>query len=531
MGERSHGRGLARRCESAGMLRGYPLCRFLPMNLYQLFHDRFAPAARQPFLIRPGLNDLTFGEIDVLSARYSKVLREHNVGPDDRVMVQVAKSPEAVALYLACLRVGAIYIPLNVAYTVNEVAYFLNDTRPRLFVSSSDRQSDIESLVSLGVSVLSLDADGRGSLAELATGAEPDALLASRSGDDIAAILYTSGTTGRSKGAMLTLDNLFSNALALHDIWQFKPGDVLLHALPIFHVHGLFVALHCALLNASSCIFLPHFKVEELLAHLPEATVLMGVPTFYSRLLAAPGFDADQVAHMRLMISGSAPLTEQTFAEFAERTGYPILERYGMTETGMITSNPYDGERVAGTVGYALPDVEVRVCDEQGEILGPGEVGSVEVRGPNVFKGYWEMPEKTQAEFREDGFFITGDLGVLSEDGRLSLVGRGKDLIISGGYNIYPKEIELLLDESDDVKESAVVGVPHADLGEGVVAVVVPSASSARNEAALLEGLQARLARFKVPRKIVFEAELPRNAMGKVQKNVLRDTHKDLLSK
>lgn len=513
------------------MLRGYPLRRFLTMNLYQLFYDRFAPAAQQPFLIRPGLSDLTFGELDALSARYAKVLRDHSVGPDDRVMVQVAKSAEAVALYLACLRVGAIYIPLNVAYTVNEVAYFLNDTRPRVFVSSSECKADIESIIGPGASVLSLDADGQGSLAELAASAEPDAVLASRSGDDVAAILYTSGTTGRSKGAMLTLDNLFSNALALHEIWQWEPGDVLLHALPIFHVHGLFVALHCALLNASSCLFLPQFKVEELLAHLPEATVLMGVPTFYSRLLSSPGFGADQVAHMRLMISGSAPLTEQTFAEFAERTGYPILERYGMTETGMITSNPYDGERLAGTVGYALPDVEVRVCDEQGQLLASGEVGTVEVRGPNVFKGYWEMPEKTQAEFREDGFFITGDLGTLAQDGRLSLVGRGKDLIISGGYNIYPKEIELLLDESDEVMESAVVGVPHADLGEGVVAVVVPSAGSTPDEAALLDGLQTRLARFKLPRKIVFEAELPRNAMGKVQKNVLRETHKDLLSK
>lgn len=502
----------------------------LNMNLYQLFYDRFASKADQPFLIRPGLPDITYGEMDSLTARYARVLIGQRAQPGDRVMVQVAKSAEAVALYLACLRLGVIYVPLNVAYTVSEVAYFLNDTRPRVFVGDPRRKDEIGDLVDEQCSVLSLDAAGDGSLAELAASAQGYSTLAVQAENDVAAILYTSGTTGRSKGAMLTLGNLSSNALALHQIWRWESGDILLHALPIFHVHGLFVALHCVMLNASSCIFLPQFDVDELVSHLPNATVLMGVPTFYARLLGVPGFGAEQVAHMRLMISGSAPLTEQTFEEFESRTGYRILERYGMTETGMITSNPYDGSRVAGTVGYALPDVEVRVCNEQGQSLEAGSVGSVEVRGPNVFKGYWEMPEKTEAEFRPDGHFITGDLGLLSEDGRLSLVGRGKDLIISGGYNIYPKEIELLLDESAGVIESAVVGVPHADLGEGVVAIVVPSADSDKDEGALLAGIQSKLARFKLPRKIVFVAELPRNAMGKVQKNVLRDQHVNELS-
>jgi len=497
------------------------------MNLYGLFRDRFKTCIDQPFLVSPGDSVCSYGDIDHLSACFATALLQEGVNSGDRVVVQVYKSPGAVALYLACLRIGAVYVPLNTAYTVAEVSYFLGDAAPALFVcrpESAGKFAGISTRAGVPVT-LTLGDSQDGSFADRAEKLLPLDQLADRESDDVAAMLYTSGTTGRSKGAMLTLENLSSNALTLHEYWGFRPGDVLLHALPIFHVHGLFVALHCAMLNASSVIFLPKFDTNAVRKALPDTTVMMGVPTFYTRLLADAGFAREDCRNMRLFISGSAPLNEQTFAEFEQRTGHRILERYGMTETSMITSNPLKGERLAGTVGYALPGVEVRVADESGKPLPPGTVGSVELKGPNVFTGYWQMPEKTKQDFRKDGFFITGDLGTLAENGRLSLVGRSKDLIISGGYNIYPKEIESVIDGLPGVVESAVIGIPHPDFGESAMAVVVTTRDKPASEALIIEATAKQLARFKQPRRVILVDELPRNSMGKVQKNILRDRY------
>jgi len=497
------------------------------MNLYKFFRDRFATCLDQPFLISAGESVFSYGDIDRLSAGFAAALKETGVVADDRVVVQVDKSPGAVALYLACLRIGAVYVPLNTAYTAAEVSYFLGDAAPALFVCRPESAGQFSGIATrAGVPVtLTLSDSHNGSFAEQADKLLPFDQLADRDPNDVAAMLYTSGTTGRSKGAMLTLDNLASNAATLHKYWGFRSGDVLLHALPIFHVHGLFVALHCAMLNASSVIFLPKFDAAEVRKKLPGATVMMGVPTFYTRLLDCREFAPEDCHNIRLFISGSAPLTEQTFTEFEQCTGHRILERYGMTETGMITSNPLEGKRLAGTVGYALPGIEVRVADDSGRPLPPGTVGSVELRGPNVFTGYWQMPEKTSQEFHDDGFFITGDLGTLTENGRLSLVGRSRDLIISGGYNIYPKEIESVIDDLPGVVESAVIGIPNPDLGESVIAVVVTSNDQAASEAAIVEASALQLARFKQPRRVILVDELPRNTMGKVQKNILRDRY------
>ena len=497
------------------------------MNLYQIFRDRFQACFDRPFLLLPGESVCSYGDIDRLSACFATALKQEGVNAGDRVVVQVDKSAGAVALYLACLRIGAIYVPLNVAYTAAEVAYFLSDAAPALFVCRPEsnnqfagvaRQERVPVTHTLGTT---LD----GSIGHLINYLAPLAALTERAPDNVAAMLYTSGTTGRSKGAMLTLENLASNALTLHDYWGFRPGDILLHVLPIFHVHGLFVALHCAMLNASSVIFLPRFDAGIVRNALPDATVMMGVPTYYTRLLDNEDFAREDCSNIRLFISGSAPLSEQTFAEFEQRTGHRILERYGMTETNMITSNPLDGERIAGTVGYALPGIEVRVTSDSGEPLSPGEVGSVELKGPNVFIGYWRMPEKTAQEFRHNGFFITGDLGQLAQDGLLSLVGRSKDLIISGGYNIYPKEVESVIDELSGVVESAVIGIPHTDFGESVLAIVVTSKNQPVSAASIMEATALQLARFKRPRRVILVDELPRNTMGKVQKNILRDRY------
>ena len=494
------------------------------MNLYKLFRDRFKSCLDQPFLTVPGGPRHSYGDIDHLSGCFAAALRQSGVVAGDRVVVQVDKSPGAVALYLACLRIGAVYVPLNIAYTAAEVSYFLGDAAPSLFVCCPDNADEIRGIATqAGVPVShTLGTSLDGSLGMEAQKFEPFETLAERTPDDMAAMLYTSGTTGRSKGAMLTLKNLASNALTLHEYWGFRPGDVLLHALPIFHVHGLFVALHCAMLNASRVIFLPKFDIKAVRKALPDATVMMGVPTFYTRLLDCEDFEREDCRNIRLFIAGSAPLTEQTFAEFEQRTGHRILERYGMTETNMITSNPLDGERLAGTVGYALPGIEIRVTDESGQPLPPGNVGSVELKGPNVFSGYWQMPEKTDQEFHDDGFFITGDLGTLDEDGRLSLVGRSKDLIIAGGYNIYPKEIESVIDGLPGVVESAVIGIPHHEFGESVIAIVVASKDLPASEASIIEATALQLARFKQPRRVILVDELPRNTMGKVQKNFLR---------
>lgn len=474
-----------------------------------------------------------YGDVDAVSARFAAHLQNLGVKPGDRVAVQVEKSIEALMLYLATVRAGAVFLPLNTAYTTNELDYFLGDARPALFVCRPDMAGALAPVAKKHGAALETmgvwRANGEDAGSFLKGAPEGGASFESvpRAPDDLAAILYTSGTTGRSKGAMLTHDNLLSNAEVLVSHWGFTKDDVLLHALPIYHTHGLFVATNTLMMAGGSLIFQGSFKVDAVLAALPDATAMMGVPTFYTRLLDDARFTREVASHMRLFVSGSAPLLADTHIAFEARTGHRILERYGMTETNMNTSNPYLGERRAGTVGFALPGVEIRVCEpESGARLADGEIGVVEVRGRNVFKGYWQMPEKTAAEFRADGFFITGDLGRIDEQGYLSIVGRGKDLIISGGFNIYPKELELLIDELPGVVESAVIGVPHADFGEGVVAVVVAANGAVLDEAALLDAMREKVARFKQPKRYFIVDALPRNAMGKVQKNVLRESYK-----
>jgi malonyl-CoA/methylmalonyl-CoA synthetase len=496
-------------------------------NLYARISARIRTAADRAFLTIPDGRRWTFGEVDALAAQYAGALARAGAKPGDRIAVQVEKSAENVALYLASLRGGFVYLPLNTAYTDAELAYFVEDAAPAVFVCDPARRRSAP----MGPQILTLTANGEGSLTTAAANAAPFG-VEPLDADDLAAILYTSGTTGRSKGAMLTHANLATNAEALLSIWGFRADDVLLHALPIFHIHGLFVALNTSLLNASEVIFLPRFDSAEVRRYLPRATIMMGVPTFYARLLADKDFGPAASPNMRVFISGSAPLTAETFAAFEARTGCKILERYGMSEAGMIASNPLDGERIAGSVGYALPGVEIRVTAE-GRVLPAGETGVVEVRGPNVFKGYWRMPDKTAEAFRDGGWFSTGDVGFLSADGRLTLAGREKDLIIVGGLNVYPKEIEETLDALGGVAESAVIGVPHPDMGEGVLAVLVPAGGSATAPPLTDRDLQAAmsaLARFKQPRKFVWLDELPRNAMGKVQKQALRARFADAFS-
>jgi len=472
----------------------------------------------------------TYADMLAFSGRMAAALVALGVTPGDRVAAQVEKSPEALMLYLACLRAGAVYLPLNTGYTLAELDYFIGDAEPRLVVCAPDAAKDMIALAQRHKArVETLDAQGNGSLMTLAQQQASDFVDVARTADDLAAILYTSGTTGRPKGAMLTHENLRSNAQALRDTWHYNRDDKLIHALPIFHTHGLFVATNVTLFSGASILLLPKFDVDAVLKHMRHATVLMGVPTFYVRLAQHPGLTRETVAAMRLFISGSAPLLAETHRDFAEKTGHAILERYGMSETNMNTSNPYVGERIAGTVGFPLPGVSLRVTDlTSGKPLAQGETGMIEVKGPNVFKGYWRMPEKTAAEFRDDGFFITGDLGRIDARGYVHIVGRGKDLVISGGYNIYPKEVETEIDAMDGVEESAVIGVPHPDFGEGVTAVVVRAPGAAIDEPAVLTGLKDRLARYKQPKRVLFVEELPRNTMGKVQKNVLRAQYAEL---
>ncbi|MBA4783700.1 MAG: malonyl-CoA synthase [Rhizobiales bacterium] len=477
------------------------------------------------------------GDVDTVSARFAAHLLSLGVKPGDRVAVQVDKSIEAFMLYLATVRAGAVFLPLNTAYTQHEVDYFLGDAKPALFVCRPETEQTLSPVAAKHGAVLktlgiwqSPDHDA-GSFFEAVPEEAGSFRNVPRGPDDLAAILYTSGTTGRSKGAMLTHDNLLSNAEVLLTEWEFTASDVLLHALPIYHTHGLFVAGNTLLLAGGAMIFQAAFKTADVLNALPKATAMMGVPTFYTRLLDDPRFTREAASHMRLFVSGSAPLLAETHAAFEARTGHRILERYGMTETNMNTSNPYRGERRAGTVGFPLPGVEIRIADrESGAIMADKEIGVIEVRGRNVFKGYWKMPEKTAQEFRPDGFFITGDLGVIDDRGYVSIVGRGKDLIISGGFNIYPKELELLIDELPGVVESAVIGVPHPDFGEGVVAVVVCDNGAHLDETALLETMKEKIAKFKQPKRYVMVDELPRNAMGKVQKNVLREAYKGIFA-
>ncbi|MCU0870440.1 MAG: AMP-binding protein [Burkholderiales bacterium] len=468
---------------------------------------------------------VSYTALHAQAARLHAALAASGVVPGDRVCVQVGKSVAALALYLACLRAGAVFVPLNTAYTPTEIAYFLGDARPRLFVCDPDALAALApGAVAAGVhGVHTLAADGRsGSLLDHASAA-PDVAPAAADADTLAVLLYTSGTTGRSKGAMLTHANLATNAQALVEAWHFTAADVLVHALPIFHIHGLFVAGHCALLSGATMRFHARFDPVAVRDALAGATVLMGVPTFYTRLLDTPGFDAAACATVRVFISGSAPLRPETFAAFEARTGHRILERYGMSETGILASNPLDGPRVAGSVGMPLPGVDIRIADPTHRPLPPGETGAIQVRGPNVFHGYWGMPEKTAEAFTPDGWFDTGDVGVCAPDGRLALVGRAKDLVISGGYNVYPKEIETELDAWPGIAESAVFGLPHADFGEAVTAAVVLAPGATLDVPTLVAALRGRLAAYKVPRRVEVVDALPRNTMGKVQKNLLRD--------
>ncbi len=488
-------------------------------NFFRALHGAYHDKRDRPFLTMPSGESLSYGEIDVLTARMAGALLAAGAKPGDRIAVQVEKSPENVALYLGAMRAGLTYVPLNTAYTADEVDYFLNDAQPAIFVCAPDREAALAPVaMSAGVKrTCTLGAMGEGSLASSVKDAAPFDEITNCEPSDIAVILYTSGTTGRSKGAMLTHENLRSNAAALNRLWEFTGADVLLHALPIFHIHGLFVALHTVMLSACKILFLRKFDVDAVLEQLPRASVMMGVPTFYSRLLARPDFNRDTAAHMRLFISGSAPLTPESFAAFEARTGKKLLERYGMSEAGMIASNPLHGDRIAGTVGFTLPGVDIRIAGD-----APGEV---EIRGPNVFAGYWEKPDKTAEAFTDDGWFRTGDIGLLSAGGRLTLAGREKDLIIAGGYNIYPVEIEQALDAVPGVAESAVIGAPHPDMGEGVIAVIVENGAGAGDQA-LCDAME-RLARFKRPRRYIRVEVLPRNAMGKVQKQLLRETYRN----
>jgi malonyl-CoA/methylmalonyl-CoA synthetase len=464
-------------------------------NLYDLLASKFPADRGKPcFLLSDG-SAISYGALEEGAGRIASLLIAKGVKPGDRIAAQTEKSPEAVMLYLGALKAGAVFMPLNTAYTKVEIEYFVKDAEPALFVQDAV------------------------ALAKEAQAHAPLAQTVARNADDLASLIYTSGTTGRSKGAMLSHRNLAENALALHKLWGFTPDDVLLHALPIFHVHGLFVAMHCVFLSGAPMVWLPKFVEADMLEGMKRSTVMMGVPTFYTRLLSDPRFTRDSAKTMRLFISGSAPLLPTTFAEFEERIGQRILERYGMSESVIITSNPLNGERIAGSVGYPLPGVELRIAG--------GETGTIQIKGPSVFSGYWRMPEKTKEEFTADGFFITGDVGRQDADGRVWISGRAKDLIISGGYNVYPKEIELVLDEMAGVVESAVIGCPHPDFGEGVVAVV----QGKGDESAMVAAAREQLAAFKAPKRIFFVDELPRNAMGKVQKNLLRDTYSGAFAK
>src|ERR1700720_2005350 len=484
-------------------------------NLFSRLFDRLDDPSRLAIETIDGAR-ISYAELISRAGQMANVLVDAGVKPGDRVAAQTEKSVPALVLYLATVRAGAVYLPLNTAYTLNELDYFITDAEPSLVVCDPSKAESITAIAAkVGARVETLGPDGKGSLSEAAATAGPVFATVARGNDDLAAILYTSGTTGRSKGAMLTHDNLASNSLTLVDYWGFTDKDVLIHALPIYHTHGLFVASNVTLFARASMIFLPKLDPELIIRLMARATVLMGVPTFYTRLLQSPALTREATSHMRLFISGSAPLLADTHREWFARTGHAVLERYGMTETNMNTSNPYDGDRVPGAVGHALPGVAVRVTDpDTGKTLGPESIGMIEVKGPNVFKGYWRMPEKTKAEFRDDGFFITGDLGKIDANGYVHILGRGKDLVISGGFNVYPKEIESEIDAMPGVIESAVIGVPHADFGEGVTAILVCDKGAAVDETSVLQALDGRLAKFKMPKRVIVVDELPRNAMG-----------------
>ena len=478
-----------------------------------------------------GLN-YSWRDIERATAMLANLLLSLKLPAGARIAVQVEKSVEAMLLYLATLRAGYVFLPLNTAYQSAEIEYFIGNAEPAVVVCSKKNFGWVSKIAfKAGTqNVFTLGENREGSLLERAAHCSDQHAVATKSADDLAAILYTSGTTGRSKGAMLSHGNMLSNALVLKDYWAWQPGDVLIHALPIFHVHGLFVALHGALINGSKMIWLAKFDPALVLKNLPEATVFMGVPTLYVRLLNEPGLDKNAVRNMRLFVAGSAPLLIETFNEWQSKTGHTILERYGMSETAMLTSSPYKGERRGGTVGFALPGVSLRVQGDDGVALSAGEIGGIEVKGPNVFKGYWRMPEKTKEEFTPDGFFKTGDVGKIDSQGYITIVGRSKDLIISGGYNVYPAEIEGYINDLPGVAESALVGVPHPDFGEVGVAVVVAKTGATPKPEAILAALKSKLANFKIPKQCFVMPELPRNTMGKVQKNLLRERYRTLFN-
>lgn len=500
-----------------------------------IFESFLASCVRYPeksLFERPGQADLTYADTLILVRRLARTLKGFGVMPGDRVAVQVDKCPEVIALYLATLQLGAIYLPLNTGYTGAEIDYFVENAGPTLFVCQPGKHDAFTASYANTLRVESLGAEGDGTLLDLARMAEPLADHKPCGFDEPAAILYTSGTTGRSKGAVLTHGNLASNVDALLQSWRFSAADRLIHALPVFHTHGLFVAVNMSIAAGATMIWLPKFDPEQVIDLMPSATVLMGVPTFYTRLVKSTRLSRKTAQSMRLFVSGSAPLLVQDHRDFEAATGHLILERYGMTETCMIASNPYDGERKPGAVGMPLSGVELRITDRHtGQPIVDGEIGLIEVRGPNVFSGYWKMPEKTAAEFRADGFFITGDLGMIDKDGYLQIVGRDKDLVISGGYNVYPKEVEGIIDDIQGVIESAVVGVAHPDLGEAVTAVVVVSPGAAIDASSILAAISDKLARYKQPRMVVFVDELPRNTMGKVQKEALRNKFAEIYAK
>jgi malonyl-CoA/methylmalonyl-CoA synthetase len=497
-------------------------------NLFALLQSRFPRDGDKPFLIMRDGRVVNYGEVDAVSARMARALIATGAKPGDRIAVQVEKSAEAVVLYLACLRAGLVYLPLNTAYRDDELEYFLRDAEPHVAVGDP-ASTQIEAVSrACGVpAFLTLGPNGDGSLIDLCRIQSVSFETFASAGGSLAAILYSSGTTGKPKGVMLSHGNLATNALTLHKLWDFRPDDVLLHALPIFHTHGLFVALNTTLLNGSSILFHTKFVADDVLADLPRASVFMGVPTYYVRMLGSPKLDRILCRNMRLFISGSAPLLGETFTTFAARTGHAILERYGMTEAGMITSAPVDKPRRANTVGWPLPDVGLRLRTERGTIAAPGETGEIEIKGPNVFGGYWRKPEKTAEDFTPDGYFKTGDLARIAPDGMVAIVGRAKDMMISGGFNVYPKEIEDLIDGLPGVDESAVVGLPHPDFGEaGLAVVTMKTGAAALAPEQVVAALKDKLANYKVPKMVMFADALPRNAMGKVQKAELRKIYR-----
>jgi malonyl-CoA/methylmalonyl-CoA synthetase len=498
-------------------------------NVYDAFYQRFPADRSQPFIEDVGGNIHSYRDLEETCGRYARLLRRLGVKKGDRVAGQVDKSAEAVFLYLAVLRSGAIYMPLTTAYRKAEMEYFLSDAEPKVVIgdpAAADMLGDIAA--KCGVPhVLTLDGEGGGSLADQSSGLDADFPVATAAPDDVSAIVYTSGTTGRPKGAMMTHALTEWNAKTLHQAWGWRPEDVLLHTNPI--AYGLFGTVNLVLMNGTGMIFLPKFDAEAVIGLLPRTTVFIGVPTYYTRLLAHSGFTAEVCCNMRLFVSGSAPLRSEIFHTFRERTGHVLLDRYGMTETLMFTSNPLDGERIPDTSGPPLPGVEVRITDSSGDRLPPGEIGMIEVKEPHMFKGYWGMAEKTKADFRPDGFFITGDQGRINPNGYVSVVGRAKDLVISGGFNVYPKEVETFIDAIEGVEESAVIGLPHPDFGEAVTAIVTRQ-GDAVTENGIISHLKDEIADYKVAKRVFFVDELPRNALGKVEKKVLRERYKDTFS-